>query len=751
VDWSDDVLDAVPEAIVVTGPDGHVELANAAAERLFGGQRRELTGRPVEALIPGGLPAGSGRLDVLARRADGREFPADLSLSRTDTRTVVLVRDVTERRGEARAQDLLAAIVLSSHDAIVSMTLDRRILSWNHGAEILYGYSAAEMVGRPADVVIPEDRRSDEREIISLVSLGARLERFRTGRVRRDGTLISVSLAVSPLTDRAGTIIGVAWTARDFSERERAEVRFQAVLEAAPDAIVGVDRAGDIVLVNTQTQRMFGYARHELVGRPVRELLPEGLPADFWQTHSGAVAVRAAEAEPVVARRHEGDTFPAEMTISGLETEDGPVACLAIRDVTERVHAQAEQARLRAEAESERVEARMHRTQRLESLGQLAGGVAHDFNNLLAVILNYGTFVIEEAAEPDPDLAAIARDGEQIVRASKRGTELTHQLLAFARREVVRPQVLDLNQVILDVEQMLRRSIGEHIALATRLGAGVPPITADPGQMEQVLVNLAVNARDAMPAGGRLTIETGAVDIDDDQAANRPGLDPGRYARVRVSDTGSGMAKEVVDRAFEPFYTTKRSGEGTGLGLATVYGIVTQARGSVQIYSEPGLGTTVTIMLPVTDDPDAVVAAGPEPARDGGRGNGETILVVEDEPALRDLACRILDNAGYRVLSAEGGAAALDLAGRHSGEIDLLLTDVIMPGILGKELAERLLARDPRVRVLFMSGYAQPILASRGTLDPGVTLIEKPFGKSELLAAVHRQLTAARAGAGRED
>jgi PAS domain S-box-containing protein len=646
------------------------------------------------------------------------------------------------RAGEVldpQTQALLASIVLSSHDAIISTALDGRILTWNHGAEILYGYPADEMIGRSTELIIPADRRADEREIISLVAQGARLERYRTRRIRRDGTVITVSLAVSPLIDAAGKIIGVAKTARDFTERERAEARFQAVLEAAPDAIVGIDRSGEIVLANKQTERIFGYARHDLTRRPVRELVVDGLPDDIWRAQRGGELMPTRGGGTGTARRKDGRTFPVELTISGLETEDGPVACLVLRDITERLHAQAERDRLRAEAESERVEARMHRTQRLESLGQLAGGVAHDFNNLLAVILNYGTFVIEEARAEKPDVEAIARDGEQIVRASMRGTDLTHQLLAFARREVIRPRVLDLNQVIVDVEEMLRRSIGEHIALTTGLAAGLPRVTADPGQVEQVLVNLAVNARDAMPSGGRLTIETGAVDLDADHAASRPGLDPGRYVRVRVSDTGAGMSKEVIDRAFEPFYTTKRSGEGTGLGLATVYGIVTQARGSVQIYSEAGLGTTVSILLPVTDEPEAALAEPvPEPAR-ARHGSGETVLVVEDEPALRDLACRILDSAGYRVLSAESGSAALELAAANPG-IDLLLTDVIMPGILGKEVAERLLDRDPKLRVLFMSGYAQPILASHGTLDPGVMLIEKPFGKKELLAAVRHQL-----------
>ncbi len=734
-----DLLDSIPEAIVVVGADGRIQLVNAVAAGLLGYPPHALAGHPVGSVFPAGLPERPGEVSV-RRAAGGGDFLAEVSLGRTDGGTVVVLRDVTGRHANDQTQALLASIVASSHDAIVSTTLDGRILSWNHGAEILYGYPAAEILGRSTELIVPEDRRSDEREIIALVSQGARLERFRTRRVRRDGTEISVSLAVSPLTDADGKIIGIAKTARDFSERERAEARFQAVLEAAPDAIVGVDRAGDIVLANRQTERMFGYSKHELSGRPVRQLIADGLPEDIWQVRARGLVVPSRDALPGLAQRKDGHAFPVEMTISGLETEDGPVGCLVIRDVTERLHAQAEQERLRAEAESERIEARMHRAQRLESLGQLAGGVAHDFNNLLAVILNYGTFVIEEAQAQQPDVAAIARDAEQVVRASRRGTELTHQLLAFARREVIRPRVLDLNQVIQDVEQMLRRSIGEHIALRTQLADRLPRVVADPGQIEQVLVNLAVNARDAMPSGGHLTIETGVVEVDSDHAANRPGLDPGRYARMRVSDTGTGMEKDVVDRAFEPFYTTKRSGEGTGLGLATVYGIVTQARGSVQIYSEPGLGTTVSILLPVTDEsgrPEPPPA--PEPAR-AAQGSGETILVVEDEPALRELACRILDAAGYRVLMAESGTVALALAAEHAGEIELLLTDVIMPGILGKELAERLLAEDPKVRVLYMSGYAQPILASQGTLDDGVTLIEKPFGKTELLAAVRHQL-----------
>ncbi|MDT4988013.1 MAG: hypothetical protein QOI74_2107, partial [Micromonosporaceae bacterium] len=377
----------------------------------------------------------------------------------------------------------------------------------------------------------------------------------------------------------------------------------------------------------------------------------------------------------------------------------------------------------------------LQRTQRLESLGQLAGGIAHDFNNLVAVILNYAAFVTEEATEAG--LSTIVNDAEQIIRAGQRGAELTHQLLAFARREVVRPRVLDLNQAVTDVEQMLRRSIGGHITLVTRLATDLPATTADPGQLEQVLVNLAVNGRDAMPGGGQLTIDTGVRTVDADYVVARPNLNPGRYARLRVSDTGAGMPRDVVDRAFEPFFTTKASGDGTGLGLATVYGIVTQAGGDVSIQSEVGMGTTITILLPTTDsEPTEVI----EDLVVAGEVHGETILVVEDEPALRQVVHRMLSTAGYQVLAAEDGPSAFDQAMRHEGRIDLILTDVVMPHMLGTDLARQLAELPGESVVLYMSGYARPVLASHGTLDSDVHLLEKPFTRRQLLAAVRCRL-----------
>jgi signal transduction histidine kinase len=408
-------------------------------------------------------------------------------------------------------------------------------------------------------------------------------------------------------------------------------------------------------------------------------------------------------------------------------------------EIAERLEAQAEQERLRVEAERQRVENRLQQSQRLESLGQLAGGVAHDFNNLLGVILIYTTLVAEEVAGASRGAGgerweAVRSDVERIRQAADRATALTRQLLAFGRREVVHPQVIDLSAVAAGIEELLRRTIGEHVELVARLRPDVWPVLADAGQIEQVLVNLAVNARDAMPGGGTLTVDTDNIVVSEAMAASRPGARPGRHVRMRVGDTGSGMDPYVLDHAVEPFFTTKPKGEGTGLGLATVYGIVTQSGGFLQISSTPSSGTQVSAYLPATDRVPTEPAPVPdEPAHAGG---GRTVLVVEDEEAIREVTARILARSGFAVLTAAGGAEAIRAVEEHPGAIDLLLTDVVMPHMTGKEVAEALTTRIAGLRVLYMSGYAHPALTSQGTLDAGVTLIEKPFSEPQLLAKI---------------
>jgi nitrogen-specific signal transduction histidine kinase/CheY-like chemotaxis protein len=382
----------------------------------------------------------------------------------------------------------------------------------------------------------------------------------------------------------------------------------------------------------------------------------------------------------------------------------------------------------------------LHQAQRLENLGQLAGGIAHDFNNILAVIRNYSSFVSEElAAATDLDwfshVESARKDVTQITLATDRAASLTRRLLSFARQEVIRPQVMDLNDVISGVDDMLRRTLGEHVELVTVLGDELWPILADPGQLEQVLVNLALNARDAMLGGGILTIDSDNITVDADDVAEGSKASLGRNVRLRVSDTGTGMPEQIVERAFEPFFTTKELGAGTGLGLATVYGIVVQAEGHIEINSSVGIGTTFTVTLPVT----AEVALPEVPAvHKHSSPSGDTVLVVEDEGALREVTRRILSRNGYKVITAANGPEAIELVRSYSGEIDLLITDVIMPQMLGKEVAERLRALRPRINVLFMSGFARPALTSEGKLDRDVALLEKPFGEAELLALVEQ-------------
>ncbi len=515
--------------------------------------------------------------------------------------------------------------------------------------------------------------------------------------------------------------------------RKNAEDKFLGLLEAAPDAIVGVDARGRIALVNAQAERLFGYPRDELLGNPVEILIPERARAAHLEHERNYLA--DPKPRPMGAgiemsgRRKDGSEFPAEISLSAFDTDDGIIVWTVIRDITDRLEEQPE-----------------HQSQRLESLGQLAGGIAHDFNNLLAVILNYASFIDEEVATavsaPDGERwLGVKRDVEQVIRAAERAAQLTHQLLAFARRDVVRPQILNLNDVVTDVEQLLRRSIGEHLELVTSLAEDLLPIFADRGQVEQVLVNLAVNARDAMDQGGTLTIDTQNVEADADSklAASRRGVGASSYVELRVTDTGTGIDKETLERAFEPFFTTKPKGEGSGLGLATVYGIVAQAGGDVRIYSEPGMGTTVRVLFPVTD---AGPATGPQPAQPVRTHGGETVLVVEDEDAMREVTRRILARKGHEVLVARSGPNAIEIVSGHPGQIHLLVTDVVMPKMLGKEVAERIKVLRPGIRVLFMSGYAQPVLASERTLDAGVVLIEKPFTEQGLLAKVREVLDA---------
>jgi two-component system cell cycle sensor histidine kinase/response regulator CckA len=612
----------------------------------------------------------------------------------------------------------------SSRDAIVSTTRAGIVSSWNPPAVLLYGYLAADIVGRAADVLCPRQDRTREAAILQRVLAGGPAERFDADRVCKDGTMASVSLTVTPIVDEAGTVTGVITMSR------KADLR-QGPRDQAEGAEGGVESER---LASRGAQERFeskvGTERRD--AREAEERFEKKVSAMRRQSRE----VQTRFDTKVDAQRRESrdaqDKVEAEIVSvrrDAWETQD-------------RFDVRRDGERKEALERNELLQQQLQQAQRLENLGQLAGGIAHDFNNLLAVILNYVTFVAEEmdaATESDwlGRWESASGDVAQIKRAAERAARLTHQLLVFARREVVRPQVIDLDQVISGVTEMLRRTLGGHIEVTTSSPGGLWPVLADPGQLEQVLVNLAVNARDAMPGGGTLTIETGNVTVDADFIAGGSKAQLGRHVRLRVSDSGCGMPADVVEHAFEPFFTTKPEGAGTGLGLATVYGIIAQAEGHIKIYSEPGAGTTFSIMLPVTAE--AAIAV-PEQARYQRSPKGETILVVEDEEALRDVARRIFARNGYHVITAASGPEAIEIVRTYQGDIHLLVTDVVMPHMLGKEVSERIRTIKPDIAVLFMSGYARRVLTSQGMLEPNVALVEKPFTEGELIGVAAQVL-----------
>jgi PAS domain S-box-containing protein len=622
-----------------------------------------------------------------------------------------MVRLASQGIAEAAPPEL-AALVESTRDAIIGLTPQGIVASWNPAAAELYGYAAEEIVGRPAQVLYPEEQRSDEAAVLRRILGGEQVESYTTDRRHQNGTVVAVSLTAWPAVSSAGAISGVTTMSWPVGGGRPARDRAEGGIDSERS---DVQDAQDLFEVQIGAERR--------TAREAQDLFEVQIGAE---RRTARDALDRFEAQVGVERQSARDA--QEQFEDGIGTER--------RTADRRTADRRDADRRDGPARNEGLEAQLQQGQRMENLGQLAGGVAHDFNNLLAVILNYVSFVSEElAAATESDWAehyeSARSDLGQIKRAGERAASLTRQLLAFARREVIQPQVLDLDSVITAVEEMLRRTIGDHVELVISLAGDLWPVLADPGQLEQVLLNLAFNARDAMAAGGTLTIDTGNVIVDDDSTAGGSKSRHGQNVRLRVSDTGTGMSRDVIEHAFEPFYTTKVDGTGTGLGLATVYGIVAQADGDVRIYSEPGTGTTFTITLPVTAEAPGRVAEVTSYQRTP---TGETVLIVEDEAALREVTRRIFARNGYQVITAANGPEALDIARDYPADIHLLVTDVVMPHMLGKEVAEKMRLIKPGIEVLFMSGYARPVLASQGRLEPHVALVEKPFSEADLMA-----------------
>ena len=606
--------------------------------------------------------------------------------------------------------------------------------------EGLLGYTPEEWLADPTlweRCVHPEDLESALEDERRSIETGEPLQSeyrmiTRDGRVRwfhdsaelvlpGDGTPARYQGIMLDLTERK-----LAEHALRESERRKA-----AVLDASLDAIVTTDHRGCVLEWNTAAERIFGYPLPEALGQPLAALIVPPATRAAHADHEVLAGLAGDEARlgqrvEVTAIRAGGFEFPAELTVTSLAS-DPPTFSVTIRDISERrAH----------EREREEMEARLRQMERMETVGLLAGGVAHDFNNLLSVILSFSRMArdaLDGAEEAREDL-------DEVIGAAERAARLTHQLLTFSRREPVRPELLDMREVVREMEALLRRTIGEHVALEVDTGRPVSLVKADPSGMEQVVLNLAVNARDAMPSGGVLSLTVDEVTLDN-AAAESNGLTwGGRFVRLVVADTGEGIDPEVAEHIFEPFFTTKPKELGTGLGLATVYGAVAQAGGGVRVDSTPGEGSRFEVLLPVSVSERVRTAEHDRPPIR--QVKGETVLVAEDEEAVRRVVCRVLEGAGYQVVAAANGQEALERLRSLNGRADLLLTDVVMPGMAGRELAARATELRPGLAVLYCSGYTDDVALLRDLRDERVAFLEKPFNGPKLLAKVRDVLDA---------
>jgi two-component system, cell cycle sensor histidine kinase and response regulator CckA len=646
------------------------------------------------------------------------------------------------------SQKKLVDIIEFLPDATLAINMKGRVIIWNKAIETMTGISATEMIGKGDHVytipfygkarpqlmdLIFEDREDVASLYPHIIREGDTLitEAFCNALYSDKGAWIFAK--ASPLKDHAGEIIGAIESIRDITEQKRAEEMLReseehlsSIFRSAPIGIGSVvDR--QFKKVNSRLCQMTGYNEDELVGQSSRILYPSSEDFEFvgrekyaqigehgtgtvethWQRKDGTIIEVLLSSTPVDMQDHsKGVTFTA-------------------LDITERKHAQEEKIKL---------EGQLQQAQKMEAIGQLAGGVAHDFNNMLGVIIGQVDLALDEVASNQPFFNNL----EEIRKAARRSADITRQLLAFARKQIIAPKVLDLNETVEGILKLLRRLIGEDIDLAWLPRAGLWPVKVDPSQIDQILANLCVNARDAISDVGKITIETGNSTLDEAYCLGQAGLMPGEYVSISVSDNGSGIDKETLPYIFEPFFTTKGVGEGTGLGLATVYGAVKQNNGFIRAHSKPDQGTTFTIYLPRYQGEAEQMQQEGE-AEPNARSN-ETILLVEDEPAVMEMTKTMLQRQGYTVLAANTPAKAIRQASEFAGEIHLLLTDVIMPEMNGKDLAQSLLVSRPGVKCLFMSGYTSKVIAHHGVLDKGVNFIQKPFSKKDLTGKVHAVL-----------
>lgn len=640
------------------------------------------------------------------------------------------------------AETLLSPSILEAvPDAVIAVNRQGVIIQANSQTEALFAYTRDELIGQKIEMLVPERQRPEHDRHREQFHAKPKIRRMGSGLDlygrRRDGSEFPVEISLSPVATADGTM--VLSVIRDISDRKHIEEelrrvneeldrrksrelrdsqnRLALIVDSSQDAIIGKNLDGIVTHWNKGAEHIYGYTAQEMIGRPISVLAPkereDEIPVILERIRHGQ-RVEYFESVRVTKDKR---SLHVSISVSPIYDSDGKVvgASTIARNITAQ----------------KKIEDQLRQSQKMEAVGRLAGGIAHDFNNLLGIVIACSELLRSRVDEESAEYI------DNIREAAKRGASLTRQLLAFSRRQPVQTQLLDLNERLKEVNKLLRPLMGDDVEIALLPRPATAIIEADPGQLDQIVINLAVNARDAMPRGGKLILETAAFDCDE-SFAREHSMTVGRYVMLAVSDNGSGMDEVTRSRVFEPFFTTKEIGKGSGLGLATVYGIVKQSGGHVWVYSEPGHGTTFKIYLPSAEHKLGTAPAAQREALPARR-EGSTILLAEDDAVMRRLTRKMLEGHGYKVLEAEDGKAALDLIGADHTSVDLILTDVVMKGMTGPELVLRLIDSHPAMKVVYMSGYTGELVANQG-LDSAIRLLEKPFTRADLLKTIDAAL-----------
>ncbi|MCD6282828.1 PAS domain S-box protein [bacterium] len=625
------------------------------------------------------------------------------------------------KRAEERLR-LLSSVAEQAGDGMAVADMDGHIIFANRAWAEMHGYEHDELIGKHLSIFHNERQLKEEVEPFNEQVLLKGQHEGEVGHIRKDGSMFPTYMTTTILKDDDGEPVGLIGSARDITERKRVEEelrKLSSVVDQSPSMALVTDIEGNIEYVNPKFTETTGYTEQEVIGKNPRILKSGNQPLEFYVELWNAITSGREWRGEFLNKRKDGELYWERASISPIIGGEGEIAHFVkvSEDITE--HKQLQEQFLQA--------------QKMEAIGRLAGGVAHDFNNLLTVMLGYSEMLLHNLKD-----GRSRSHVEAISNAAEKAGRLTSQLLAFSRKQMREPRVLNINEVVTEMGKMLRRVIGEDIELVVVLGKDLNHVRIDPGQIEQVIMNLVVNARDAMPDGGKLVIETANVGLDAEYASAHLGVQPGEYVMLAVTDTGHGMDEATQKRVFEPFFTTKEVGAGTGLGLSTVYGIAKQNEGNVWVYSEPEMGATFKVYLPVIkgERATAPVKKMASEIPDG----SETILLVEDEEVVRELAKQVLEQKSYKVLTARHGPDALIVSEQYDGTIHLLLTDVVMPEMNGKELAERLKALRSDLRVIYMSGYADAAIFQNGSVPESAAYLQKPFTPDSLLLKLREVL-----------